>query len=169
MAKSIGATDGVVAESLLPASLRRKNGVVRDGVELEVLRALPGDFIFLYEQLFARCFSASGGGASGEVGVVGARRVTRVSTSQTETRGPAKRGFKGQPSDVLRDVRALAFKARIDRDLRKLSRRMRNWIEEGGSGKAHNSVRRCTRCRKYADELWSFCPFDGAPTEEWDG
>lgn len=154
-------------EHVLPSALRTvRREEVRLSVGGELLRLLPSDFVTQYEALFLRAFAASNGSRS-DVGVVGAKRITRVSTNQVETRGGAKSKRAGSSEkNIIHDQRALGFKAKVDRKLRKLSRDIRQWME--AENMTHTSVRRCTRCRKYADDTWSFCPFDGAPTEEVD-
>lgn len=153
----------VLPNSLVRTLVRRSADAVVWGVEGEVLRELPQALVSAYEELLARSRSRP---LPHDVGVVAkTRRVVRISTSQRETRGGAKGSRKAGPSDPIRDPAALVFKGKVDRKLRKLAREMRVWLD---GGVAHNSVRRCTRCRRFADETWLYCPHDGARTEEVD-
>lgn len=143
-------------------------GVTVEDVEREVLAALPDDFVFRYELLWLRCFAAAVGGRPGgalPAQVAKARRVVRTSTGQTETRGGAHGGKlagAAEKTTVANDA-ALAFKASVDRRLRKIARDMRAWL---GGDDARAGVRVCTRCRRFGEDTWTFCPYDGQPMEE---
>lgn len=138
------------------------------GVEAEILRLLPEPFLREYEGMCLRAFLPLNGTPPGdpEVGVAEGKPVrARVSTGQTETRGAAhnrKRQGLSQRS-VLGDSRAFVLKQRIDRKLRALARQMRVDGTE-----VRNEMRRCTRCRTFAETDWLYCPRDGAPTEQVD-
>lgn len=72
------------------------------------------------------------------------------------------RGSGGEDGGVIRDEVALAFKAKIERQIRKLTRQMEGWLEVRSSYREENVVRRCRKCRRFADAGWKFCPFDGS-------
>jgi hypothetical protein len=136
----------------------------------EVLRSMPEKFVFAYELLWLSAFGRSVGGRSSggvvEPNVVSkARRVTRVSTNQTETRGGAKAGgMQGlSDRDVISNEIALEKKRRIDRKLRALARDIRSFISRE-TDRAGN--RRCSSCKRFGDDEWVYCPWDGRPMEE---
>lgn len=140
-----------------------------DGVEVEVYRLLPSGFLREYEGLCLRAFLPLNGTPGGDpsVGVAEGRAVrVRTSTGQTETRGAAhnrKRQGLSQRG-VVGDERALRLKDKIDRKLRALAREIRG-VE---NGEVRNEMRRCSRCRTFAEGDWLYCPRDGAPTEQVD-
>jgi hypothetical protein len=75
---------------------------------------------------------------------------------------------KGVPlgvGGVVVDEEALAFKAGVDRKIRKLTREMENWLVRRSSNREENVVRRCKKCRRFGEESWQFCPFDGREME----
>lgn len=145
----------------LMRALRDAGGLDPFALEREVLDALPEDFVFRYEMLWLRVYGRRQPGVDNPV--ASARRVTRVSTNQTETRGPAKPRTGPMIPGVVGNEAALLFKQRLDRKLRTLAREMRAWLDRD-TVKA--GVRRCTKCRRYAEDTWVYCPWDGSPTEE---
>lgn len=127
-----------------------------------VVRSFPIDFVSTYLELFDRSLRTVGSAGGDGVSVAGARRVTRTSTNQTETRGGAKGSRSSGGSDPLRSEAALAFKSKVDRKLRKITREMKVWLE----GKAtQEGLRRCTVCRTFGEPSWLYCPRDGKPME----
>lgn len=148
--------------------LCKRKGVDVGGVHTEVMRMLPEQFLLRYEVLWLRGLKGgvSGGGyGDPDSAVEPAKRVTRVSTSQTETRGAARSGGRRQGVSgrtLLGDLRAVAFRNKIDRKLRALAREMARWADDDEK----SLVRRCTKCRVWTEEGWNFCPRDGAPTED---
>lgn len=132
------------------------------------LRRLPDDFVFSYFLLSSAALSDGLEGQNDGVEVALARRITRVSTSQTETRGAARPGGRAGLSTrgVVKDERMLALKSRIDRKLRALARDIRRGMAP--SDPIRSGVRRCTRCKKYAESDWAWCPWDGGRTQELD-
>ena len=153
----------------------RSNGVMPGmmAVEAEVLRMLPEGFLREYERLCLRAFRPLAGTPTDtdSAGVAQGRPVrARVSTGQTETRGAAhnrKRQGLSQ-REVLGSEQALHIKSRIDRKLRALARTMREQLEGVEEGLVRNELRRCSRCRTFAEGDWLYCPRDGAPTEQVD-
>lgn len=153
----------------------RKNSAVpvRLEVKYEILSVLPESFLHGYEQLWVRMSSGrtrervDPDAATAKV-PSGAR--VRTDSNQVDARGGARAGGKraGVSSrNVISDMRAAALKARVDRKLRVLARDMLAFLE--GSGSVNSLVRRCTRCKGWAEDTWNYCPRDGAPTEQVDG
>jgi hypothetical protein len=139
----------------------RGTGVDPFQLMVQVLDAMPEDFVFLYELLWLDAFGRQRGGVDNQIAA--ARRVTRTSTSQTETRGPAKPRTGPKLVDPMGNEAALLFKRRVDRKLRALARDIRAWLDHDT---VRAGIRRCTKCRRYAEDTWTHCPWDGAPTEE---
>jgi hypothetical protein len=144
------------------------NGLMGVDVAREVLRLLPSGFLREYEGLCLRAFSPLNGVSQGSPdAAVAAARPTRArtSTGQTETRGGAHNHKRQGLSTrgVIKSEAAVMLKRRIDRKLRQLARDIR--AEED---QPRNEMRRCTRCRTFAEGDWLYCPRDGAPTEQVD-
>lgn len=146
----------------------RNEGQVRLALMADELRMMP---MALVEAYGALCVGALSDGMEGR-GLAGDLRVkpkttrVRTSTSQKETRGLPSRAKPPAPrggADV-RSVRLMAAKSRVDRKLRALAREIELELEGGKKG----DVRKCTRCGKYAEDTWSYCPWDGAPTQSED-
>lgn len=149
-----------------------RSTVVRIGLaelDRELHRQLPDGF---RENYLALCLKALARPVTGyrSDGVVSSTPTrVRTSTGQTETRGGAKPGKKlagASTKNPAGNDGAMAYKARVDRKLRKLAREMRVWLNDDRAAK--QSVRRCTRCGRFGDEDWSFCPYDGAMVQEVD-
>lgn len=162
----------------LPKPLRRR--VVASpvhegplGVEREVLAALPEDFLHRYEMVWLKAFGTSVGGRSshGEVTpnvVASTSAVIRTSTSQTATRGGAASGKKlagASDKTIISSEAALKFKRKVDAELRKINRLMKGWLTAPGEVGA-SLGRRCTVCKRFGDDGWIYCPWDGKPMEE---
>jgi hypothetical protein len=161
------------------AGLRRElktlvfNGAYSAGIpdlEREVWDRMPVRFRLLYELVWLRAFGASVGGRHGGVVtqnvVHGAKRVTRVSSGQTETRGGAHSGKKlvgASDKDVISNASALAMLRRVDRRLRQVARDMDVYLHAGAADKVK---RRCSVCKKFGDDEWLYCPRDGRPMEQ---
>lgn len=146
---------------VIPGGSRR----VRIDVEGEdILRGMPVRFLTAYSRLLP----ASHGNNGASSGRASARRVTRLSSSQTETRGGARPTRAGlSQRSIIVNERLWLLREKTNRKLRAIARELDTILD----GTAHDSsvrsgVRRCTRCKKWAEADWSFCPFDGAPTEE---
>jgi hypothetical protein len=168
--EALETTDVGLPDRLLPDSLRRR--VVIAGVELEreFTRVLPSGFVTAYLALHLKALGISQSSGASDVGVAQAKASgPRTSTSQTETRGGAKPGKKlagAAGKQVIKNAAALAHKAKVDRKLRSITREVWVWMREDTT--ARSSVRRCTRCKKYGEDTWSFCPYDGQAMEEVD-
>lgn len=146
----------------------RNEGQVRLALMADELRMMPMPLVEAYGAL---CVGALSDGMEGR-GIVTDLRAkpktvrSRTSSGQKETRGLAKVSKSPVPrggADV-RSVRLMAAKARVDRKLRALAREIENELEGGKKG----DVRKCTRCGKYAEDTWTYCPWDGAPTQSED-
>jgi len=145
--------------------------VVADRIEGELVRSLPPRFTSAYEALLLRCFPVLRGAAERDpdAAVSSTKSVrARVTTGQTETRGAAHNARRSGLSqrDPLGSEKAIRLRARVDRKLRALAREMSAFIE--GTDQRRDQLRRCTRCRTFADTDWLYCPRDGAPTEQVD-
>lgn len=139
------------------------------GTEAEVLLSFPENFVFRYEQVWLAGLPRERQG--GEfIGMAVAKRTTRLSTSQTETRGGAKEGKKhagAAERDMLGNQAARAFKRKIDADLRKVNRRMKAWIDGGAESEVGATLgRRCTMCKRWGEESWVWCPWDRGAMED---
>lgn len=134
------------------------------GEDLETaVRALPSGFVETYYLVFERGLAVTSSGPRESVGKASASRVTRLSTSQTETRGGSKGSRKSGGSRVpIRSFGAVAFRAKIDRKLRAINREMRAYLREDSIERP----RRCTVCKAYGEPSWLYCPRDGKPMEE---
>lgn len=159
---------------------RKKSGVedsgqgkvpVRLEVRYEILSVFPDAFLHGYEQLWVRVSTAVKGRNDPDAATakVPSGAKVRLSSSSPDARGGARSGGKRagvSNRNVIADVRAAALKARVDRKLRVLARDMRAFLD--GSGSVNSLVRRCTRCKGWAEDTWNYCPRDGAPTEQID-
>jgi hypothetical protein len=140
-------------------------------LDREVWERMPERFRFLYEILWLRAFGPSIGGRAGGAEpnpVVSTRRVVRTSTNQTETRGGAHSGHKLQGAsdkDTISSEAALKKLRNVDRRLRTLAREMAVFL---GGEQTRATMRRCSRCKRYGDVEWLYCPNDAAPMEEVD-
>ncbi len=137
---------------------------IADGDAEIVLRSLPNAFLDSYLALNVASSSSSG---VVSVGKKSAKAVTRTSTSQTETRGPAKSAKAGlSHRHVITYERALVERRKVDRKLRALAREIKAFLDGPHADPVRSGVRRCTRCKTFTDSNWNYCPDDGAPTEE---
>lgn len=75
--------------------------------------------------------------------------------------GARKRGVSAGVGGVIRDEAALAFKSRIEREIRKLTREMERWLENRTLSREEKETRKCRKCNRFADETWRFCAWDG--------
>lgn len=137
--------------------------------EGDVLRIMPSGFLLAYQQLWSRAYE--GGSVKrdpdAQVASVPSGAKVRLSSGATDARGAARSGGKRAGVSgraVVRDERAQAMRAGVDRKLRKLAREMSQFLH----GAAKAGVRRCTgrKCRQWAEDGWNFCPRCGHATEE---
>jgi hypothetical protein len=127
-------------------------------------RLLPADFERMYEMLWHQALKGLKGVHVGDpIERAKGRQVTRLTTNQVETRGGAHAVNKATSSDPLGSERALAYKSRIDRKLRKISRQIKRWLDDREDGKV--DVRRCSLCRQFGEPEWTYCPKDGKPMQ----
>jgi len=147
----------------------RESARVRLALLADELRMMPTIWVDAYGMLCSAALSdgLEGRGADPNPKVKPKVVRARTSTGQTEVRGLATRGKSPLPkggADV-RSIRLMAVKTRIDRRLRTLAREIRDELE---GRKNAGAVRRCTRCKKFGEDSWSWCPYDGAPMESAD-
>lgn len=109
------------------------------------------------------------GGLSVRVGRRGIRPRTGTLDQSLRMRGAAGsvggtggRGLGAEDGGVIRDEIALAFKARVERKIRQLTREMESWLASRSSVREENVVRRCEKCRRFVEAGWKFCPLDGS-------
>jgi len=78
--------------------------------------------------------------------------------------GARTKGTSAAVGGVIADEAALAFKASVDRRLRKLTREIEVWLSDRALGKKQTvgaAAGKCSRCRRFAEDGWKFCPYDG--------
>lgn len=118
--------------------------------------------------------TADGGVGRGAMGSGGFRRAQGLTDRTLVMNGgrgvgrDGRRGSKGVSASVggvVVDEAALAFKEGVERKLRKITREMESWLEFRSSGREEKMVRKCKRCRRFAEKSWLFCPFDGEEIE----
>ena len=126
------------------------------------LRMLPEAFVAAYQELWEAGLRHPAGTLGADTrGVLGVPRVktSRTSTGQSVTRGLAKpEKRRGHSPEYVRNERWLRVRGRIDRQLRKLARQIRDELEGRGQ---EVSPRRCPKCRRFAESEWGYCPWDG--------
>jgi hypothetical protein len=113
---------------------------------------------------------------------VGKAQRARVTTSETSkdgkvTMGGARgqgAGARGSGKDWITDERALRWKDRIDRALRRVVRDIRKDMDKAAMDVLGERERVCARefrsqgspCGRPAEPNWLYCPHCGAPTRE---
>jgi hypothetical protein len=142
---------------------------VRMRLLADELRMMPEVWVSAYGALCVGALSdgMEGRGAPDNVPVKPKVTRVRIRTSEVETRGVAPRGKPpiAKGGAEVRSERLLSLKSRIDRRLRTLAREIRDELE---NHKDRGAIRRCTRCKKYGEETWNWCPYDGAPMQSDD-
>lgn len=165
--------------SHLPAELTGRAGPARKMVEIravgeEILDVMPEGFVFQYQSLWLSAVGRSVGGRPGlpervvapNVVAKANRSQPRTSTGQREHRGGAKRSKDVDPGGVeIAREGDLNFKRKMDRKLRAIAREIRVWRE---GGRLKGGIRRCSQCKRFGDEEWVYCPWDGKRMEESD-
>lgn len=142
-----------------------------DGADLRRLvgerfaTALEGVWLLSLRYLSGTLAADDGGGVNGYM--PGGFRAAAGLTDRRLVMGGARSGKRAGDSrrGVIRDEQALAFKSRVDSKIRKLCREMESWLENESSDKVRTPMRKCKKCKKYAEETWQFCPFDGQKME----
>lgn len=138
------------------------------------LRRLVGErFATALEGIYVaslRYLRGTVGSDGGGLGGAGDRATVKPANGLTDRplRMPgAKRaaGVKSSVGGMVVDERALAFKGEVDRKIRKLTREMERWLENESSSREEKVVRKCGKCKKYAEDSWKFCPRDGQKLE----
>jgi hypothetical protein len=107
-----------------------------------------------------------GGGLHGRMGRNGVKAATGLTDRRLRMRGARDgKGVSIGVGGVVQDEAALAFKSKVDRQLRKMTRDMEKWLALRSSSQRDNVVTRCQKCKRYGDESWNYCPFDGQKME----
>lgn len=113
-----------------------------------------------------------GGGIHGRVGRSGVRRAMGLTDRRLVMRGArVSGGVSVGVGGVIVDEEALAFKQTIDREIRKLTRKMEVWLEnrtlfrKGDESEVVNKAKKCVKCKRFGQETWAWCPYDGEKME----
>lgn len=166
--------DGWNAALVRVGVLGGKRGGLGAGEESGDLRRLVGERfaaalegVWLASLRYLRgTVPGDGGGMHGRMGSGGVRRATGLTDRRLMMRGKVgAKGVSAAVGGVVQDEAALAFKASVDRKLRKITREMESWLENRSSSRRDNVVRKCKKCRRYGEDSWQFCPFDGQKME----
>ena len=131
------------------------------------LRMMPDVLVDAYAALCAEALSDGTEGMRGEdVRVPPRLRPWRTSSSQTEVRGLAKAGGKKGPrgGPSIKNAKLLALKSSVDRKLRKIARQIQTDLAGGLS----SPPRKCSRCGRFGEDNWNWCPWDGAAMQSED-
>lgn len=136
-------------------------GVNANRVALEVLFMLPAEFVRGYSDLFHRALNTTEDGA-GERNDSKAELGKAAGKRTAEGRGAARKGKGSRGVFLIRDEKALGEKERIDRQLRKLARSMR---DAGAAGTGKGEVARCGEgveqaeagCGRWVEVSWKYC------------
>lgn len=151
------------------AELMASAGLGYNSISLEVLYLLPEEFIGRYIWLWEKGLGPAG---SGDAAGRQAARDGHLGRAQTKTAsrgdkitGASSTGKKWKRMGLaVRDEKALELKDRIDRKLRGIGRDIRafeleNMEGKGGLGK---ETAQCSRCARFGELNWKYCPFDGS-------
>lgn len=140
---------------------------VRVTLMSDELRMMPEILVDAYGALVSMCLTDGTEGTKVQDLRVPPRvRGWRTSSGQTETRGGAKASGKkgGAGGPTVKSARIMALKTSIDRKLRKIAREIENRM----AGGIAETPRKCTRCGKYGEDTWIWCPWDGAAMQSED-
>lgn len=151
-------------------------------------RILPDGFVSGYEALTSRSLSdgmegmgertqagAELGRADGKVTKGVGPRGWRLNSGGVDTVGTRNGGSDkksrqkvvGKTSRTLRDERALRFKQKIDKRLRRIGKEIHAFLEDKEISPEGQRV--CMgRCRRLGPEDWIFCSYCGGPMGETD-
>jgi hypothetical protein len=162
-ARAAGYADGYARG----AEAQRRASKIPLALMADELRMMPP---LLVDAYMALCISALADGTEGrrgeELRVAPKARLWRTNTNTEQTRGVAKatgkKGSVGGPT--VKNARLLALKTSIDRKLRKIAREIESRME-GGTGMP---ARKCSRCGKYGEDNWIWCPYDSAVMQSED-
>ena len=105
-----------------------------------------------------------GGGGYGAVGIAVVKPANGLTDRALRMPGAKRSGRGVDRGGLVVDEGALAFKAEVERKLRKVTREMESWLEQRSSSEKRNMrevVKKCVKCRRFAEENWKFCPYDG--------
>lgn len=90
------------------------------------------------------------------------------SRAASKLEGVTRKRGKRAGSDtrgVVQDEAAFRFKQLVDRRIRKLTREMEEWVVRRTSLREEKIPGKCQKCQRYAEDNWSYCPFDGQKIE----
>lgn len=161
-----------MAEDGMDEKLRRRlaevlssAGVNANRVALEVLFMLPAEFVRGYSDLFHRALN-TGEDGMGERNDSKAELGRAAGKRTEEGRGAARKGKGSRGVFSIRSDKALGEKERVDRQLRKLARQMR---DAGNAGTGKETVARCGEgveqealgCGRWVESSWKYCPHCG--------
>lgn len=143
-------------------------GKVRLAMMSDELRMMPEVLVDAYAALCAEALrdGTEGRREDSSPRVKGKPLGWRISSNQTETRAGAKTSGKKGPvgGPEIKSRRMFVLKEKIDRKLRKLAREIESRMA-GGTGEMS---RKCSRCGKYGEPDWIWCPWDGAAMQSED-
>lgn len=149
-----------------------------EGIDDAVLRFLPKDLLFLYEQVLLEEFGTHNLGASwaGDPNQLpkigrGSGGLRATKSEQPEIRSVTRSRSANARKTVIRSERAMTERTRIDRKLKRIVREMKNFLAslDDPSFDAVPTQRRCSgKCKKFGDPEWLYCARCGGPMAEVD-
>lgn len=157
---------GYLADDFLSESTRRqmvnKRGSL-DNDTTDSLSALPGRLKGAYELLVIAAYGSLGTGAlsrseeQGKLGKSEGKAVEWRVSSGKESTGRAAGGPKkiGANKGVIKNEAAFNQKRKVDKRLRRLAVEIEEFL---GSPPEKHQDRICSKCHKYGDPDWGFCP-----------
>lgn len=164
-----------VSAELGLARARRVRRVRVEEAEESVLRFLPKDFVWVYEQLLDRAFgeralgSGIGMGTDPEVQKATGKKENQMGRLKSEdpvrslTAGSGKKGFG---KTVIRSEQAISQRRKLDKKLRRLTREAKAWLDGADSVEAG---RVCAgKCKRIGEADWNYCANCGGPMREAD-
>lgn len=164
-------TDRISRSTVTPADDRTSSAEL-------TARFMPAGLVDLYERLLAEEFGAQRLGSSrpGDpyalVGVGRASGGLRATKSgQADIRAGARRGKGPAPAVPLRSERAMHYRTKVDRRLRKIVVELRSYLAslDDPAAVPLPVVRQCVgKCKKFGDTDWLYCPRCGGPMSEMD-
>lgn len=130
-------------------------------------RLTPAPFLEAYELLYVETYG-SGAIVQDDTHIHGTGKAQRgrVKSTDVETRGGAvqKKKLSASQKNVIKSQRAFNEKTKIDKRLRKMGKEIFEYLNKEYSNPT-DWYMRCSKCKKHAEDEWTFCPRDGAPTE----
>jgi hypothetical protein len=143
-----------------------------------VVSFMPAGLVDLYERLVMEEFGSQQLGSSrpgDRYAIVGAGRASgglrTVKSGQPDIRAGARPPKIKHGVVPIRSERALHYRSKIDRKLRKVVAELRAFVAalDDPHAALKPIVRRCAgRCHKFGDIDWTYCPRCGGPMAEAD-